>query len=329
MTLIGREKTTSLPLPTYPFKAVRIKCFFKRGPQFYAEYNWRLYRLFRRLKPDIIGAIDYDTLKAATRAGKKLGRKVIFDAHEWFEEVPELEGRPKVKKYWQKIAKQSLPLTHLRYTVSQGVAGAMEARYNQKFHVIHNFPQLRQTEPSSIRDNVIVYLGVLNKGRGLPEMIKVMHDIDAQLWIIGDGDISTDLWKLANSEQLLHKVLFKGFVPPEEWPVLLEKARIGINLLDPASESYRLSLANKFFDYLHAGTPQVCMDFPEYRRFNDRYRVAALVQDLKPYTLSYTINHLLDDRNYWFTFHTSCLKARQQWNWQREAPRLKQLLENI
>ena len=330
VVLIGRKLARSLPLPNYPFQTQRISCIFNKGPWFYAEYNWRLTRLLQRIQPDLIGAVDYDTLRGASAAAKRIGCKLVFDAHEWFEEVPELEGRERVKAYWLNIAKKAMPKTTLRYTVSQGIADVMQQKFNLPFEVIPNYPDLAGREPStSPRENILVYLGVLNKGRGLEQIIKVMPQIDAKLWLVGEGDIQSELWQLVEKENLLSKVVFKGFVPGEELSELLQKARIGLNLLDSGSLSYKHSLANKFFDYVHAGLPQITMSFPEYTRYNRDHQVAALVDDLKEFTLVYAIKHLLEDRNHWFTLHSNCLRARKEWNWQAAEPKLVSLYTEL
>ncbi len=329
VTLIGRQLPGSGPLPQVSFEMRRIKCTFHRGPKFYAEFNIRLYLLLRRMKADILGAVDYDTLRAVTMSARGRPCKVVFDAHEWFEEVPELIGRDKVKRYWMKIARQGIPRTDLRYTVSPGIAAKLEALYDRPFEVIHNFPPLAAAEPLPKRDDILMYVGVLNRGRGLEEMIKAMHAIDAKLWLVGDGELREKLWRLAGERELLHKIEFKGFVPPEQLHELLCKARIGLNLLDGTSQSYRHSLANKFFDYVHAGVPQVCMDFPEYRSLYERHGVAAMVHDLKESSIVYAINHLLGDRNYWFNMHVACLDARKEWCWEREEPRLLELIARL
>lgn len=329
VTLVGRQLPHSLPLPEFKFKTHRIKCFFNKGPRFYAEYNLRLFWYLRKNGADIYGAVDYDTLKGVARAARSKKSKLVFDAHEWFEEVPELEGRQKVKNYWMSIARKGIPKSDLRYTVSRGIAQKLEERYGQPFKVIHNFPVLSKKEPGSIRKDTIVYLGVLNKGRGLPEMIKAMHQIDAKLLLVGDGDIKEELWDLATKENLLSKVIFKGYVPPDQLDEILLNARIGINLLDRSSESYKYSLANKFFDYIHAGMPQVFMDFPEYRRFYDTYRIGAPIYDLTQSSIVYAVNHLLQDRNYWFNLHVECLNARKDWCWQKEEKQLLDLIRTL
>ena len=330
VTLVGRQLPTSLPIDSLSFKTHRIRCFFNKGPKFYAEFNIRLFSFLKKCKADIYGAVDYDTLKGVTRAANALGKKIIFDAHEWFEEVPELEGRDKVKNYWKRIARNGLAKTHLNYTVSEGIADRLAGLYGKSFEVIHNYPKLiGGLEPSATRDDILIYVGVLNKGRGLPEIIKAMHKIDAKLWLVGDGDMREELWILASSEGLLHKISFKGFVPPSQLDGLMRQARVGLNLLDGSSESYKYSLANKFFDYIHAGLPQVFMDFPEYQRFNHQYRVGAPILDLQQNSIVYAINHLLSDRNYWFNFHVTCLDARKIWCWQEEERKLLRLVQSL
>ncbi len=326
--LVGRQWSYSAALPEYSFKTHRISCRFNKGPWFYAEYNIRLFWYLKKHPSDVFGAVDYDTLKGVTRAAGSTGAKVVFDAHEWFEEVPELDGREKVKKYWKKIAHKGIPKTDLRYTVSEAIAEKLTAIYGHDFEVIRNIPPLVSEEPSSIRADIIAYIGVLNKGRGLEQMIKAMKKINAQLWLIGEGDIKSELLQLVSDEQLHERVIFKGFIPPDEVHDVLCQARIGINLLDGSSKSYKYSLANKFFDYVHAGVPQICMDFEEYRKLNQEHGVAVTINDLNQATLLYAFDHLLSDRNYWFTIHSNCLRARQEWCWQLEEKKLLALVES-
>ena len=35
-----------------------------------------------------------------------------------------------------------------------------------------------------------------------------------------------------------------------------------------------LALPNKFFDYMHAGLPQIAMNYPEYQKINSQFEVA-------------------------------------------------------
>src|SRR5688572_26752370 len=88
--LIGRERELSVPLSSETFRQTRLNCFFSKGKLFYLEYNLRLlfYLLFTRF--DAVCAIDLDTIVPVFIIGKLKGAKLIYDAHEYFTEVPEV-----------------------------------------------------------------------------------------------------------------------------------------------------------------------------------------------------------------------------------------------
>ncbi len=55
------------------------------------------------------------------------------------------------------------------------------------------------------------------------------------------------------------------------------------------------SLANRFFDYIMAGIPQICVAYPEYKNINHEFEVAMLVENIDVKTLSNAIHQLLND----------------------------------
>jgi hypothetical protein len=81
-------------------------------------------------------------------------------------------------------------------------------------------------------------------------------------------------------------------------------------------------LANKFFDYIHAGLPQVTMNYPEYKKINDQYSIAVLIEDLDPKTIAGTINNLLANDVLHKHLSENCIKARNEHNWQQEEIKL-------
>jgi hypothetical protein len=87
--LVGRKLKKSPPL-NLPFKSKRLRLCFNRSAFFYAEYNLRLFFLLLFSKVDILLSNDTDTLLANYLASKIRRKKLVFDAHEIFPEVPEL-----------------------------------------------------------------------------------------------------------------------------------------------------------------------------------------------------------------------------------------------
>lgn len=321
VTLIGRKKPNSPSLDQKPYHQHRLKCKKQSGKLFYLEYNIRLffYLLFHRA--GIICAVDLDTILACTAAGKLKMSKRVFDAHEYFTELPEVIHRPWIQKTWRWVEKLTVPQMHLCYTVSDSLAGIFEQIHQQKFHVIKNVPYLKKHQSEKSEVPFILYQGALNEGRGLELLIKAMKHIDAKLLIAGSGDLDEPLKLLTSYLELQKKVRFLGYVKPQALQSLTEEAFLGYNLLEDKSLSYYYSLSNKFFDYMHAGVPSLSNPFPEYEKINKEYEVSKLIH-LEEQALIATINQLLEDRNYYNELVANCYKARAIWNWQKESRKL-------
>lgn len=328
--LIGRKRGSSKPLAQQVFQQKRLKCWFNTGKLFYLEYNLRLLVYLLFAKADAYSAVDLDTLVACTFAAKVRSKKLIFDAHEYFEEVPEVTNRPLIKKTWQTVAKWFIPHVDLAYTVNRALADMFSKQYHRKFEVIRSvpypYPQLNRTGVPT--QKVILYQGALNKGRGLECLLQTVSRLDVTCWIAGEGDLSGKLRNLAADLNIKHKVKFLGYVEPDELKHLTTQVWLGYNVMENLGLSYYYSLANKFFDYIQAEIPQVCSPFPEYMQVNQKYRVAVLC-DCDADQLTNTINDLLLDEAEYLNLRNQCTLAKRTFNWEDEDEKLKSLYINI
>lgn len=321
--LVGRELPKSAPLISRTFAQHRIRCRFHKGKLFYFEYNLRLLYYLIRSEADIHLAVDLDTLMPNQMVCFLRGRQLVFDAHEYFTEVPELQGRSLSKSIWEWVARTTVSEADLAYTVGPSLAKIFTERYRQNFDCIMNVPVLTN-DHSVVKTGekpVILYQGALNDGRGLEHLIAAMKGLDAELHIAGEGDLSDALRSLTVQLELTHKVKFLGWVVPENLPALTRTASVGINVLEPKGLSYQYSLANKFFDYLHAGIPQLCADFEEYRAINGSFEVACLCE-CNASSISMGLKKLLNDKDYYERLQSNCRKATLTYNLQKESEKL-------
>ena len=117
-------------------------------------------------------------------------------------------------------------------------------------------------------------------------------------------------------------------LPGELWEIA-QKAYIGIAIAEREGMNQYLALTNKFFDYIHAGLPQVTMNFPEYRRINDQYEVAVLLDNPETGAIASAINNLLENGVVYSRLKNNCLKARLAFNWQEEEKKLIAFYQSI
>ena len=307
-----------------------IKCIFNSGILFYLEYNFRLLIKLLGSSEDCISSVDLDTLLAATIASKLKGKKLIFDAHEIFYEVPELTGKPFKKWIWKQVARWCIPKTDLCYTVNTSLKKHYEKHYSTSFSVIRNVPDVTTQKTTAVSNNkTMVYLGAVNKGRGVEIAIQALQQLkDYKLVIIGEGDEYDQMFALAESLNVTDRVDFKGYTTPDKIFPILSQCSIGLNVLVAESENYRLSLANKFFDYMHAGLPSVNMRYPEYESILGEHEVGVMMVEYEVEDLVEAVVGL-EDSEVFVEFSENCLAYRGLYSWGREKVELVGLYDGL
>jgi len=292
----GRLLPDSLPLERSYF-TLRKKLWFRNGPLFYAEYNIRLFLYLINKNPDLIFSNDLDTLPAAYLASRLRNKKLIFDAHELFPEVPELANRPLIKAIWEKIEQLILPnITH-SLTVCKSISNYYKQKYNIQMAVVRNVPiyKVIPKNPNHSTSKTIIYQGALNKGRGLEMVLDAMPFVkNTTLLIVGDGDIRSLLEKKVKLLKIEDRVQFLGKISGEKLSELTITADIGLCLLENIGLNYYYSLPNRIFDYLHAGVPVLATNFPEIASIVETYKTGILIDHYEPAYLAGVINNMLE-----------------------------------
>jgi len=307
---------------------IPINTYFGSGILFYLEYNIRLFWRILSTSSDLICSVDLDTLPACALATLLSKSKLAFDAHEIFYEVPELEGKLFKKWIWKTVARLFIRRSDLNYTVNSSLKKHYEQAYGKPFHVIMNVPEKSldiEVDKNRHELKTLVYLGVINKGRGIDIAIQSLKQLpDYKLIIIGEGDESEAMRELCKENGVEDRVEFTSFVAPENIATVLKKGSIGVNLLVAESENYRLSLANKFFDYMHNHLPSVNMRYPEYENILSQNKVGLMVDDYTVQDLVEAVR-MLDDFSLYYELVDNCEVFKGQYTWEREKEELVRL----
>jgi glycosyltransferase involved in cell wall biosynthesis len=355
VVLTGRQLPDSRPLREEIFEQKRLPCRFKSGKLFYLEFNIRLFVFLLFRKMDGVCAIDLDTILPCLLASRLKRVTRIYDAHEYFSEMKEVISRKGIRRIWKEVEKFAIPRFAQGYTVSDSIADEFRVRYGVGYEVIRNVPLLSPEEvdrgrqpggtaevskknggPDAVplpawveSERFLLYQGAVNEARGLESLIPAMRQIRSHLLICGEGNRMQYCRDLVAQYGLGDKIVFTGRIEPGPLTGITRKAYIGINLVDPVGLNQYYSLANKFFDYIHAEVPQVTMDFPEYRKVNDQYPVALLIADTDEKKIASALNNLLENNVLYEVLKGNCRQARLRYNWQEEEKRLIRLYQKI
>ena len=359
---VKKSKNQAIPIPPLYGKAYNqqlISCFFGKGPLFYIEFNIRLLVLLCWLSYDIACAIDLDTILPVLTATTIRRKKRVYDAHEFFTEMKEIRTRPLIAAIWKSIEKISLPHFRKGYTVNQDLSDLFYNQLNIKYEVIRNLPSLVSTLVSAdhlyeqkadvlaetilgegknaytftsdklnqlinnqLKDKFILYQGAVNHGRGFETLIPAMKNVNAPLLIVGTGNFLPETEGLIKQHNLSEKVFIHPPIPPAELKNLTPLAYMGITIFEPEGVNQYYSLANRFFDYMAAGIPQVCVNYPAYAEIARQYPFALLINDIEIDTLSTAMNNLLSDTVLYKSLKLVCPEATKILNWEKESEQL-------
>ncbi len=327
--LIGRHRPNSKELPERPFRQRRIRQRIDSGKLFYALFNLKLFFALLFVKADCLCAIDLDTILPVYYVSRLRRKARVYDAHELFTEMEEVVTRPAIHKMWLAIERHTVPRFPAGYTVNESLAREYRRMYGVDYAIVRNATVLRPLAIPPKPEKIILYQGAVNHGRCFPELIAAMPAVNAKLVICGAGNFFTEAQAMVKARGLEDKVIFKGYVKPEDLRQYTLDAYIGITLFVATSLSNELSLANRFFDYMHAGVPQLAMNYPEYAAINGQFEVACLLGEVTPGTVAVALNKLLENEVYYSRLQAACIRAREAFCWQREEVRLLEVYRKI
>ena len=328
--LIGRKLSNSKPL-NRSYRTKRISLLFNKGILFYAEFNLRLFFVLLFYKKDVLLANDLDTLLPNYLISKLQIKKLVYDSHELFSEIPELVNKPFTKKVWRSLERLVLPNLKNTYTVSNSIADYYDKKYQTKFKVIRNLPLMIRTISKGNfsfdhkGEKIILYQGAINIGRGLELIINTMPFIsNCILVIIGNGDIIKNLKSYVKNINLVKKVRFLESLTPNELQKITPLANIGISIEEDLGLNYRFSLPNKIFDYINAEVPILVSNLPEMRKIIDTHKVGEIVKDRSPQKLALQIKELLKK-----DYSEELKKAKKELIWENQEEELLAIFRNI
>jgi glycosyltransferase involved in cell wall biosynthesis len=337
--LVGRQKRESAPMEFRPYSTHRFRLLFEKGVLFYAAFNIRLFWFLLFRKCDLLVSNDLDTLLPNYLVSRWRKKKLIYDSHEFFTEVPELIHRPKVQRIWERIERNIFPkLTHVS-TVNTSIAEKYTQKYGVALKVVRNVSPL--WKPNNLKTKqelgipegktILIMQGAgLNVDRGVEEAIRMMPLLEnCVLILVGDGDIIPEMKLLVTANNWGDRVLFFGKRPYSELLNYTYQADFGLSFDQPTNPNYLYSLPNKVFDYLHTGTPILCSNVVEVAKLVQHYQIGAIIHNFSPEKLAVQVQEIIDNPVLIASWKENCSQAATIENWEHEVQTLTDFYPKI
>lgn len=338
--LAGRQLADSLPLTERSYRTKRFRLWFTKGPLFYATYNLRLMWYLLTHRSQMLFANDLDTLLANYVVAFIKRVPLVYDSHEYYTGVPELENRPFIRSIWKKIERTIFPKLDIVITVNESIAGLYEKEYGKRPVVIRNVPlkppslaltgkqELRRKLELPENDFLLILQGAgINIERGAEEAVESMKYLEgAKLLIVGGGDVLPFLKELVSMHHLEEKIIFKPRMPYQQLIEYTAAADLGLTLDKNTNVNYRFSLPNKIFDYIHAGIPVLASRLPEVERVINEYEIGTFVDNHDPKHIASKIEWIRNNPEQTNKWKSRLIVAAQQLNWEEESKKFPDLI---
>ncbi len=330
--LVGRQQKKSTPLPARSYSCKRMQLLFEQGPQFYLFFNLRLFLVLLFRKADLLVANDLDTLLPNYLVSKIRGIKLVYDSHEIFCEVPELQANPAKKRIWEKLEKRIVPHLHYCITVNKSIANYFTDTYKVPFIYVRNIPAYVTLENGKTRQElnlpldkkIVILQGAgINVQRGAEELVASFQYLstDYLLLIIGSGDVIHQLKEEVVKLNLQNTVKFMDKMPAAELRHYTAVADLGATVDKDTNMNYHFSLPNKIFDYMHAGIPVLASRLPEIEHVITQFNIGIFIENHDPRHIATQIETFLTSTNYSIC-KSNTAQAAQHYNWKQEKQKL-------
>lgn len=243
------------------------------------EFLLRSFFIINKFKPSVIHC--HDTLALPIAILFKVFHsklKLIYDAHELGSNRNGIDNFfSNIVYFFEKITWRFID--HF-ISVSPSIIKWYEEEYGRKKNtLILNSPEIetKKTKNSNgfrkkflINDDekLFIYVGEINKGRGITNLLEIFKDLKSRILFLGYGPLVN---KVKDFEKNYSNIHYHEAVEPDSLISLIQEADVGLCLVERVSLSDYFCLPNKLFEYAFAGLPVIASDFPDIKFLVEKY----------------------------------------------------------
>ena len=300
-----------------PYDIFRLHFWWNKGYrdalQFYDENHF-----------DVVHCHDLSALPIGIKLKRKLGIKLVYDAHEIWGYMVKKDLPKRWADYYLNKEKHIIKYADRIITVNMPLKQYFNKIINKPVTIVMNCKPLQGTnyEPPKNDRFTLLYIGTLNKSRFLLELVDAVKELTGVHCIIGGIGKPGYVETLNNKCSQLQNVDFIGKIPMEEVLSMTKKADVIICMTDPNDPNNSRASANKQFEAMVCGKPIICTKGTYPGIFTENLRCGLSV-DYDEQSLKEAIIKLRDNIELREKLGRNALKAAiEKYNWERQEEKL-------
>lgn len=269
---------------------------------------------------------------------KKIGKKVIFDAHE---DLPkQILSKDYLNNFFAKVL-SSLANLFEKLTLKKFDAIVTATPYirdkfkkiNSNVIDVNNYPKIEEFsgEPNWLnKNNQITYIGGITKVRGICELINSLKYTQEETRLALVGSFSEQhLYNEVKHYQGWGKVDELGWLDRSGVNKVLSQSMAGVVTLHKTI-NYVDALPVKMFEYMAAGIPVISSNVPLWQCIIEEADCGLCVDPLSPKAIAQAINYLIQNPEEAKIMGRNGRKvAFTKYNWQIEEQKLITLYQQL
>ena len=285
-------KDTAVVAPSSESSLLKEICLNPGNTKFIKYIFW-CFLVYWKLSPKASGAtiIASDLYSLVPVCFLKTSKKIIYDSREIYSALAIHYKNPiknLILRYLEKFCVANVSTIITTAPSDEKYLKTLYKKFqNIHYEIIYNYPRkILKKRRNFIRSRfnisddkiILLYQGVLQRGRGICQLLKIVQNMKNTVAVIIGGGEEENLYKnLVQKEKLSGRVYFISKIPYSRLLEITASADIGIALIRPLSISFRLALPNKIFEYAAAGLPCLASNLPNMQYYINKYNLGKVV----------------------------------------------------
>lgn len=259
-------------------------------------------------RPAVIHAHDLHPLAAAVGLARRVGARVVFDAHEIeTERAPPLS--PERKAFIDAMERHLLAQVDHIIVCCESAADFYHERYRgRRPTVVMNAPRqgegrgktapdVRTLAGLSAETRLVVYTGGVGlEPRGVDKIVRAVALLpEVHMVIVGPRKDSHDDWLrgVIAETGAGDRIHLLDPVPSEALVATIGSGDVGVCAFQDVTLNHRYALPNKVFEMAFAGLPLVVPNFPDMGRFVTGLEIGLTMDERDPVSIASALRRVL------------------------------------